>query len=83
MTGTQEKMAIRIVLALSLILAAIPTVFIAVLANFSCASYAEASDNKSNFIPGTIIYSGSFGGDEANRLAKDGVFIGEDSKSNY
>ena len=35
------------------------------------------------FIPGTTIDGYSFGGDEANRLAKNNVFIGSDSKNNY
>lgn len=35
------------------------------------------------FIPGIAIYASNFGGDEANRLAQDGVYIGENSFGNY
>lgn len=42
-----------------------------------------ATFTKNHLIPGAAIYASTPGGDEANRLAKDGVFIGTDSKSNY
>lgn len=44
---------------------------------------AISKTENNNFIPGTVVYGYGFGIDEANRLAKDGVFIGKDSKGNY
>jgi len=35
------------------------------------------------FIPGAAIYAANFSGDEANRLAKDGVYISGNSCGNY
>ncbi len=38
---------------------------------------------QNQFVPGVAIYASSIGGDEANRLAKDGVFIGGNSVRDY
>lgn len=46
-------------------------------------SNVPINDNDTHFISGTAVYGYDFGVDEANRLAKDGVFIGKDSRANY
>jgi len=49
----------------------------------STKSSTQLTGEEIHLIPGTIVYGYGFGIDEANRLAKDGVFIGKDSKDNY
>ncbi len=46
-------------------------------------SNGKTTPAKNSLIPGTTIYGYNFGSDEAGRLAKDGVFIGNDSKNCY
>src|ERR1700677_4339340 len=38
---------------------------------------------QNHVVPGVAIYAHNFGGDEANRLAQDGVLIGSNSLGNY
>ncbi len=40
-------------------------------------------EQQNHVMPGIAIYAHTFGGDEANRLAKDGVLIGGNSVGNY
>jgi len=41
------------------------------------------SDEQSGFLPGIEIDACRFGGDEANRLAREGILIGSNSKCNF
>ena len=43
----------------------------------------SGAEKGENSVPGTIVYANHFGGDEAIRLATDGVVIGTDSHKNY
>ena len=53
----------------------------------ACKNASQEEPNlveaENQIVPGVVIYASTFGGDEADRLAKDGVFIGSNSKDNY
>jgi len=56
-----------------------------VMANYKTVLEQETRlvEEQKHVIPGTTIYAHNFGGDEANRLAKDGVLIGCKSSDCY
>lgn len=55
------------------------------MANYKTALEEETRlvEAQNHVIPGIAIYAHNFGGDEASRLAKDGVIIGSNSVDNY
>ena len=57
--------------------------YVAALAASNSVTQSKMSSFSPHFIPGTIIYASKIGGDEAHRLAKEGVFIDASSKNNY